>query len=516
MPRTMIGLDSAGYGCVKIMRNNADDPYTTPDSDVYKFLYNSKTAITMNLANMVRINTFPAGSTNYYPPGSTTANFTSAAVSDTGSGKRWCHKKEFFTSLRYRIPMFDVKQRKGSTIRYNQMMVHWEDSGAYYTGQGGYYYSGGGYQIAWLSGTNSSGFANIFGAWDSGIMTWITTTNPDGDNRFLSRDKTVVVWNLPGDSTAIDDAPILAPNGNKAIQIDSTGFRVAKPGYNVDSATVAQMALDSTQRLPVKVIAAGDIALPSGTSFIDLGFAIPDMIAMDVHFYTGSTIMYPTVPNLFDFGAEYWFDGNRIYFDASTAMRARYMVYLNDNSPSTGGPNQVWKTFNDGTRDVVQFLRAGAADPPAWADIIVDTRWPAVQILAQGTISVPSGNGVATDIAFNGTGMFPMVKYITTHGAGGGGGSGTVGLETLWTNWTNAYRPAFVKRLKYSYNPGSGAQTHAGESTYCELTANNARFWTFRGNVGNYYNRADSPGNWRTVGAYNPLEIRYYIFGIPQ
>lgn len=515
MPRTMIGLDNAGYGCIKIMKNNADNPYTTPDSERWKFMYNSKFAITMNLAAMERINTFPGtgSSTLYYPAGSNASNYTSAAIGDGTTGRRWAHKKEFFTNLRYRIPMFDIKAKRGTSGRYNQTMVHWTDNGKYYNGQGGFYYSGGGYQQAWLSGTNSSDFANIFGSFDSGTINWITTTSPDSFNRFLTRDRTLVVWNLPGDSTAMDEAPVLAPNGNKVITINPTGFRVAKPGYNVDVATVAQMALDSTARLPVKVIAAGDVALPSGVSYIDLGFTIPDMIAMDVHFYTGSTIMYPTVPNLFDFGAEYWFDGTRIGFDATTSMRARYIVYLNDNSPPTPGSNKVWRTFWDGSRDVVQFLRAGAADPPAWADIIVDTRWPAIQILAQGTIPVTNGNGVAYDIPFDGTGMFPMVKYVTEHGAGqGGSANGPEGLEAIWTAWTKLYRPPFVKRLKYS----NGAQSHAGESTYCELTANNARFWTFAGNVGDNWNRADSPGTWRTRSAYNPLNIRYYVFGIPQ
>lgn len=81
------------------------------------------------------------------------------------------------------------------------------------------------------------------------------------------------------------------------------------------------------------------------------------------------------------------------------------MLYLEDNSAPTSGSYKVWRQFNDGTQDVVQFLRPGAANPPSWADIIIDTRWPAVQILAEGYFTVNSGNDVITDVPFDGAGM---------------------------------------------------------------------------------------------------------------
>ncbi|SDA39494.1 hypothetical protein [Sinorhizobium sp. NFACC03] len=507
MARIRIGNDSTGAGALKIMKNNADDPYSTPDSERWKFLYNSKFDIQASLCDIWVVNTFQAGnSVTYYPPGSNAATFTYMSVT-VAQGTLWGFRNSAFPTLRYNVPLFDVKAKKGGGSNvYNQQMVAWTDSGEYYHGQGGYYAVGNFAQLGWVENMVLN---NSLGNFAYGIPVIVTPNDGiDAFNRFRSRDKRVIVWNLPGNNAAPDDAPILAPNGTKTIKITSTETKIAKPGYNVDTATPQQMAMDPS-KMPVKVIAAADIALPAGVSYYNTGVPLPDTVVLDVHFYDSATIMYPSNPQVLDFGAEYWFDGTNIGFNATKAMRARFMLYLEDTSVPTGGSNKPLRKFTEGGVDVVQILRPGSADPPSWADIIVDTRRPQVQILAQGYFTFGAGNGVITDIPFDGTGMFPMVKYLTHHGAGNGA---SVGQNNLPMSWSAMWRLPFVKRLKYPYS----GQAHAGESTYCELTANNARFYTFAGNVGDYYNRADSPGNWRTSGAYAPGGIRYFIFGIPQ
>ncbi|RVE90128.1 hypothetical protein [Sinorhizobium meliloti] len=499
MVRTMIGPDSTGAGCLKITKSNADDPRTTPDSQRSKFLYNSK-YLNMEIADITVCNTFGGSGIHLTPAGATRSNFETLEFGGSGESI-WIYDKSFFPKLRYNVPLFDWKQRKGNgSIRYNQNMVDWEDKGKYRSGRGGSYFTGNRDQGSWL--INASEYPNGT-SWSSDFCTAVQIDqNDDIDafNPFSTRYRRLVVWDLPGDSTPIADAPNLAPNGTKAIRFASNAMKIAKPGYSVDAATYAQLAFDST-RLPVKVIRAADIALPSGQSFYECGFPVTDNVALDVHFYTGSTIMYPNNPVDLKFGAEYWFDGTRIYFDATQAMRARFMLYLEDNSAPTSGTYNVLREFNDGTQDVVQFLRPGAANPPSWADIIIDTRWPQVQILAEGYFNVTSGNGNIVDIPFDGTGMFPMVKYMTYHGGGSNFNTNS--------SWQNRVRMPFLDILKYGYQ----GQSHTGNSTYCELTANNARFRTFRGNVGDYYE--DDNFEWQTDGADPPLGIRYYIFGIP-
>ncbi|QRY68206.1 hypothetical protein JVX98_07930 [Ensifer sp. PDNC004] len=512
MARWRIGNDYTGSAAVKVMKNNADDPYSTPDSERWKFLYNSKlpkvNIADMELCNVISRPGLNDGAVyNYHPAGSNSSNYQKCEGSGGGMSE-WFYRNSAFPTLRYNVPLFDWKAKKGGgSNRYNQQMVHWTDSGSYYRGQGGFYAVGNYAQVGWVEGFTGS--VSQYGSMAYGALTRITARDTiDAFNKFLSRDKRLIVWNLPGNNVPLDEAAPLAPNGTKTFKITPQALVIAKPGFHVDTATPAQLAID-TSRIPVKVIAAADIALPAGISFYETGIPLPDMVALDVHFYNGSVINYPSSPVDLDFGAEYWFDGTKIYFAASQAMRARFFLYLEDNSPPTSGGNRVWRTFTENGVAVFQLLRPGSANPPNWNDIYVDTRWPQVQILAEGYFNVAAGNDVIVDVAFDGTGMFPMVKYLTAHG---GGSYQTLGF-TVSGSWNAMYRLPFVKRLKYIYN---GNQYHAGESTYCELTANNARFHTFAGNVGDYYNRGDSPGNWRTSGAYAPSGIRYYIFGIPQ
>ncbi len=510
MTRTFFGKDYTGYACIK-MTNDGDDPRTTPDSEAWKFRYNSKFSIQANFADMELCNVISrpglndSAVYNYHPPGSNSGNYQKCEGSGGGMSE-WFYRNSAFPTLRYNVPLFDWKAKKGAgSNRYNQQMVHWSDSGSYYRGQGGFYAVGNYAQVGWVKGF--TGTVSQYGSMAYGALTRITARDTiDAFNKFLSRSKQLNIWNLPGNSDPIDEAPVLAPNGTKVFEIGPNVMRAAKPGYDVRTASFRELAFDGT-RLPVKVVKAADIALPAGESFYETGIQLPDMIALDVHFYSGSVINFPSSPEATDFGAEYWFDGSRIYFHATQAMRARFYLYLEDNSAPTGGAFMVFRQFIENGVKVTQFLRPGAANPPSWADIIIDSRWPQLQILKQGWINVAAGNDVIVDVPFDGTGMFPMVKYITTHGSGS---YQTLGF-TVSGEWEAMYRLPFVKRLRYPYN----GQEHAGESTYCELTANNVRFHTFRGNVGDHYNRGDSPGNWRTSGAYPPIGIRYYIFGIP-
>ncbi|MCK3780470.1 hypothetical protein MZK49_27670 [Ensifer sesbaniae] len=179
----------------------------------------------------------------------------------------------------------------------------------------------------------------------------------------------------------------------------------------------------------------------------------------------------------------------------------------------------MWQRFEElttafsleGAAGEVKRLELKAAVGDAFAQIITEQRVRVSQdeALAQliSALTATVGSNLArliTEETARATQDSALASSIT-------GVSADVNNQLL-TSWTNVYRLPFVKRLKYT---APGNQSHAGESTYCELTQNNARFWTFAGNVGDYYNRRDSPGSWRTTGATPPLGIRYYVFGIP-
>ncbi|RVG83338.1 hypothetical protein, partial [Sinorhizobium meliloti] len=415
MVRTMIGVDSTGAGCVKIMKNDADNPRTTPDSQRSKFLYNSKYALNASIAHIEVINSGFSGSTyQYFPAGSNSSNYQKA-LGQGGGEAWWFFRNSAFPKMKYNMPLFDVKATRTNTGRFNQQRIQRRYSGKYYNDQGGYFFMGNWAQEPWVK--NFSGVVSQYGSFTYGTFAHITTsTLDDAYNRFQSRDKRLIVWNLPGNEDPSLEAPTLAPNGAKNIIIRSDKMVIAKPGYNAETATEWQVAFDS-RRVPVKVIAAADIAIPAGESFYETGITLPNTIALDVHFYTGSTIYYPWTPNLGDgVGADYWFSGSRIYFNASGATRARFMLYLDAGDSPTSGSNRVLREFTEGGQDVVQFLRPGSANPPSWADIVIDTRWPCVQIIAEGYFNVAVGSPLETVINFDAAGMFPMVKYMTKHG----------------------------------------------------------------------------------------------------
>ncbi|MDW9363584.1 hypothetical protein GOA99_19925 [Sinorhizobium meliloti] len=501
MTRTMIGRDSTGAGCVKIMKNDADDPRTTPDSQRSKFLYNSKYALNASIAHIEVINSGFSGSTyQYFPAGSNSSNYQKA-LGQGGGEAWWFFRNSAFPKMKYNMPLFEVKATRTNTGRFNQQRIQRRYSGKYYNDQGGYFFMGNWAQEPWVK--NFSGVVSQYGSFAYGTFAHITTsTLDDAYNRFQSRDKRLIVWNLPGNEDPSLEAPALAPNGAKNIIIRSDTMVIAKPGYNAETATEWQVAFDS-RRVPVKVIAAADIAIPAGESFYETGITLPNTIALDVHFYTGSTIYYPWTPNLGDgVGADYWFSGSRIYFNASGAMRARFMLYLDAGDSPTSGSNRVLREFTEGGQDVVQFLRPGSANPPSWADIVIDTRWPCVQIIAEGYFNVAVGSPLETVINFDAAGMFPMVKYMTKHGGGS---------EQNFGSWQEAIKLPSVRQRVYSSN----SNFECGDSSHCRLTQTSATFVTNRGQPGDYYNDADDPGTWRTDGADNVLGIRYYILGIP-
>ncbi|RVH87569.1 hypothetical protein CN204_04825 [Sinorhizobium meliloti] len=505
MVRTMIGVDSTGAGCVKIMKRDADNPRTTPDSQRSKFLYNSKYVLNASIAHIERVNTIPGGSgTQYFPAGSNSSNYQKlVAYGDAGGFNEaiWVFKNSAFPDVKYNMPLFDVKATRNSTGRFNQMKIQRRYSGKYYNDQGGYLFMGNWRQAPWFK--DYEGLVSNWGSFPYGTVTRINNSDTnDAYNRFQSSDKRLIVWNLPGNEDPSLEAPVLAPNGSKNIIIRSDKMIIAKPGYNAETATEWQISFDS-RRVPVKVIAAADIAIPAGESFYDTGITLTTNIALDVHFYTGSTIYYPWTPDMEDgAGAEYWFSGTRIYFNAASAMRARFMLYLDAGDSPTNGSNKVFRQFTEGGVDVVQFLRPGSANPPSWADIVIDSRWPCVQIIKEGYFPVSAGSPVETIVNFDATGMFPMVKYMTKHGPGS---------DQNFGSWQASIKLPSVRQLIYS----TSSNFECGDSSHCRLTQTSATFVTNRGRPGDYYNDDDDPGTWRTEGADDVLGIRYYILGIP-
>lgn len=506
MPNVLIGLDYDGIAAVKVTKD-AYNPVTTPDSNVGAFLYNSKTAADMKVTAVLDPAVIFASATtgaNYLPSGSTAASALAACYKRTDDMP--CAVQVAYTDESYYdLPLFDLKKFDSSSARFVQAKLERGTFGAQNRGivyqlrnNGAWYKGYTSNATTWWTGTKANSLS----------LSW-NYSAAYGYERDIA-----VVWRLPGDNTAIVDGAAKTPvAGQYTVQITGEYCRVAKPGYDVRTATKTQLAFDSSSN-PSKVIAAGDIAVPVGASEYDVGFTLPDGVLADIHFYSGSTIYYPinpvsgsTAPII---GADYWLSGSKLKFqNAGVVCRARFIIYAYDDTPATSGDYSVIRQTTIGGVGVVQLVRPGAGVNPSFADIVMDTRWPALRMIDEGYIAVSAGENTY-EVNFSSAGMLPMVKFCTVHGAKSGGG----------TTWSRMIRTPRVSVVYIDPQVGSVEGWVGGDTCYCTLTSSKATFRTFRGNPTRvYYNTiSDAENDTRTI-VYDDspiVGIRYYIFGIPQ
>lgn len=517
MPRLLIGVDSLNIGCIKIMKDNADNPYSTPDADYGKFYFNSKWDMNVRFVGTDKL-TVSDPIAQFYPAGTNKNTFKRYRLGQgQGYNDIWW-KNEYWQELGqldYELPLHDLRPIDGAgwTIYCSiqkstgTLDTRWYSYNILYAGwiKGWYLNNGSDFPLSGVPITALCGYCET--------STW-------GPGRGIQ----AIVYNLPGNEDEIFYPPKTPVAGQKVVQITKDFCRVAKPGYDVTD-IAAKLAFDSSTR-PAKIIASGDIALPSGvTTVFDFseklaGISIPDgsSIVVDVIQYKGSTIVFPaSIPNdEDDYGCPYRVFGQTIQFaNGGSACRARFIVLAQDNSAASVGSNKVFRQTQINGQDVFQFIRPGASDPPTLADVIIDSRWPCLQIIKTGVFDIPASGGAPanTDIAFDSADLFPFVKYCTIHPAGVLPWSNSLGGTFSDVTMQGAVRSPSVA-AGFVRNGDTGAKTSyiSGETTVCQLTSNRARFVTYRG--GPYRMLYD--GGVVTRAVKSPAtKIRYYIFGIP-
>ncbi len=486
MTVTLIGFDYTDTPCIKITKGSYD-PATTKDSERHKFLFSSKWPNTASIGGVdTMTHVSGSGSKQFWPAGASKVTFTKARYE-----AYQIYKKAHFPDLRYDLPMFSVQRRKKNgrmTIGGKKEVVDGEANAVGW--KGGY--------IAW--GAFDSG------PWAKGLGVW--NVDPDDGNWTVGTGTVQILregsgsfmpWNLPGDDTPLDgptgDGP--AGSGTLAIDIGPSALRVAKPGY-ATSASRRYLAF-SSENNPLQAIAAGDVAVPKGRSYVTLPMALPTSTLVDLIFYEkSSAITYPAAATEgWDFGAEFWIDGDRLYFEnPDSAMRARYMVLSQDERAKTAGDYEVLRQFTWNGEQHVQFLRPGAKNPPSLADIALDSRWPTVQILKEGYIPVSSGGSGdhrEHKVSFDSTGFFPYVKFMVHLGKSG-------------RTYTEGVMLPYIRyqRLNRSFS---------GDCCYCIYGKSSVTFHTYKGRP-EYVYLLDGKQREQSVDV-NILGLRYYVFGIP-
>lgn len=503
MTRTLIGLDYEGIPSLKITKGDLD-PVTTLDSTLGAFLFNSKDTVQTKVDKIEIVDS----STGTAPPGANLNNFSRwryAGYSDY----TFCYQKSHFPGLEFDVPLIDFlpkdmstgyylsgnswlnKYGYGDRTEYNRMVY----PAQYFVGEPG-----------WKINANISPSrdGNLYHYDHVALMTHVMTDDGWYDS-FGGIFSDLVVWNLPGDETPLP-AALPSNSGQKSITINAQGLRIAKPGYDVDTATESQLSVSSTKR-PIKIVAADDIAVPAGNSEYTLETAVPLGSICDIQFYTGEEIVYPGLPRSARIGASWRINGNKIQFiNANGPCRARFIVIASDEVSQTTGDNQVMRQITVNGENVVQFLKPGSSDNPSFSDIIIDSRWPALRILKQGYFSVGQG-ALVTTIPIDTTGYYPFVKFSVVCGGQSG-------------NYERSVRPPTVAMYRVINQYGGDiGWNESGHTTYARVNSGSVSFYTFAGRPKYYYwlNQTNYRNVVPTYKWPDPvLGIRYYIFGIPK
>ncbi|WP_421581139.1 hypothetical protein [Shinella sp. M31] len=509
MTETLIGFDSTGVACVKITKGTYD-PITTSDARRERFYFSSKWANQLTTPEIVdcpfvansggndRVVRTPAGSNN-----STFGIMRVDGPSSTGSSAYTIRGPVQFPQIRYNMPVFDLIPIWSANGRYRGVDMTERSFGAEY-GPAGVLggYNGTGDQGTWARRFETFDASSAFNV-DYGMRFFSTSYNSNANGS--GYDQVLIVYNLPGNNTDLDGDPSPPSSaGKETVLISSTQCKVAKPGYDVNVATPSQLAFDATGR-PLNVVAAADIAIPVGSSSYDTGVTLPALTAIDMSCYDSSDIYYPM--KLSDgnsnYGVEYWTDGSLVRFNnTKKACRARFIVYGYDPRGPSSGVNDVLKQFTADGENVMQLLRPGAANPPRFSDIIIDTRRPVIQILADGYFDVPNHSGslttpTATTVEYDAAGFFPYVKYMTVHGSG-------------LTEEVRA--PRVNRRFQNSLSDGG----LSGDGSYCKYNQTQATFYTAKGRPRYTFYRSSGGGSIVNQMDEKPMVgIRWFVLGIP-
>lgn len=490
----MVGNDSNGVAALKITKSDADNPATTPDSQRHKFLFSSNQqlfpAITDIITGEFRTT---GGAWQYEPSGASHAASLKAFLSADFGGGYFYHLSQFakgnYPHWRYSCPLAIWKYKDTSGRIINNIVRDYPRG----------VNNVGGRKFAGNVGDGSSGLATstyVQGQQNDYSFTLWKGAEPNQNVDYY--EESIVVFDLPGDHSAPIEA--IPKSGNvKAIVIDDDTFEIAKPGYDVDSAGVAELAF-SANRIFGGTIAAGDILVPANTTvYHDLGISVDASVVADVQFYENtSEYYYPASPAANIFGGRYYVSGSNLVIEnLGVQCRARFMVHAKDGLPSTTGSNVPFNQFTDANgKEVVQLLRPGSAQPPNFADIYFDSRWPSIQVLAHGSIFPGNGNQQHV-VNFENTGFLPFVAMSVIRGTG---------------SQLKAH-PPIVCVLRID-------GTHAGCSTYAKINAagNQVTIYTHVGNKADVW-YAINQGIPYLVDRDedNPVQsIKYYIFGIPN
>lgn len=542
MTQFFMGVKPGVGPVLKILKYDTDDPLTLANNRYDRYFFNSENEKLSYIFGTASIQCtfsywpFGEANTNLYGNSSTSQYSVISQKNNSGAEPRLSlyalgRVKNIAPNFPY-IPMPEVRFKNLSTGRvmagqrrvYNSMYIISHYQFAYNIINVSYKFSRFGNDPSpWLRGI-SDRFTNVMVGdwvykigetaaprWGNGVGSTSVSSNGNGEGVLLINN-----WALPANNAPM---PTYQYSANKeALRLDSDGLVLTRPGYSVDGSSGIEQRIIGGSISPALCVMFGTAEnIPSwGSRFIPApnGVVLSDTATVDFMYQeVGEELFIPGYVNHpFDndtqFNLSYSVSaaGLSIFNEGSSPMTVRYAVFNTDESPiSTGGSDVLFKG-NDGAGDFIQIKQPGTSDPASRPnDILVDTRFPSLQIISEGFIPLSSFSAdsaesqaqlgkVAYNLPFNANGMTTYLKYTVVF---------------------NGYILPPINTRRFTFlGPVTTVREASNQSCLARLRANEVKFWL---NPGNWSHTEYSNSSGDYVLKYDgpdPLGIRYYLFGV--
>lgn len=478
-----IGEDTPSGGAVRIMKDPAGDPHTTPRTDYDKFAFDSESG---DLAYAYGLNP-NVNSMSFIPV------ISSIGMYDSGWWEfaSWMEQAYSGEELGFSLHTSLVASLRDPFTNL---------------------------PLPWTAGPDNSPFVTM-------------ASYGSLPTRLASR---TLAWMLPADGSAM---PFPSSTG-KVPGLDATGgrFRVPRAGKSFTSSTLTDFIIHENLR-PAKIVAAGRVSV-SGSLDVTLPVAVPSSAFIGGQFSeTGAALTVPYVNTLgwssiTELRVQWQLvDGGRTLRFRERSGRSvdvTYYVVAEDGSGHTSGNAACIKTDVDSVTDetYLQVRRPGCAEPPNFADILLDSRWQCMPLIDYGY--VPWGS----------------------FGSGGGGSHGGGGKRATRSIPTLGYRPLVLTSwyfewginkiymdgyAAYWFYPSGPSNQFYAPTCYTQVSDGSLMFQHYFAEPNGWYYQSSPPGPggepigwhrwWQDGSDYNGTGqsvdqffygVRYYVFAVPQ
>jgi len=504
MTRLFIGHKPGVGGVVKVMKNDGDDPLTTPNTDYGKFLFNSETSKIGYIQKFRQVSYSGMSEGDHFVPAGSSFSSCTDAIGAWSTFQQYFYYAGRDLGRSYGV-VAEYRKLPGMGVKITGPSVEFRQNDSDSNAWCGYNISTPTYTVHVASRVSLRYTAQNY---SEPIANHIDRFEPsDGTQIFSVLD--LPAWNRPLPTTG-------TPGSGRNTIISPSVVRIAKGGLGESGADRDGIIIDS-DRVPMKIVRAGEVVV-AGNSHVDVampaGVTLTSTSYMDYMVWrTGTALTVPQAlsagnSNGQKFNMSYAIFANyvRIYNEDSESLTVRYMICHDDGETSTGGS----KVFDTVANAYTRIKRPGSSDTaPKSRDILLDTRFAYFPILAEGYLDHSEFNEAPASLAygenaktinFNAGGLKPFLKYYVAR----------------WHPQTSA---GFVSephskilRTDRPGDPWAGRQ--ASDGTVALLTDSSVKFHMARGNP--YRLRRGNPGNTPEYSDQEkPYGIRYYVFGIP-